>query len=109
ATVETIEYRVNDCFRRSMNGAPLATDGPDMRDVVAYLWFLSRGVPIAPPAPPAPPAPSQGGDRLRKWAGPKSATLAGAAGFASTCARYHGPAGQGTALAPPVRGPDPSD
>src|SRR5213594_2651583 len=105
ATVETIEYRVNDCFRRSMNGAPLATDGPDMRDVVAYLWFLSRGVPIAPPAPPAPPAPSQGGDRLRKWAGLKSDTLAGAAVFASTCAKCHGPDGQGTAIAPAVWGP----
>jgi len=105
ATVETIEYRVNDCFRRSMNGAPLATDGPDMRDIVVYLWFLSRGVPIAPPAPPAPPAPSQGGDRLRKWAGLKSDTLAGAAVFASACAKCHGPDGQGTGIAPPVWGP----
>ena len=42
ASVETIEYRVNDCFRRSMNGVSLPSDGPDMRDIVAYLWFLSR-------------------------------------------------------------------
>ena len=26
ATVETIEYRVNDCFRRSMNGTALPSD-----------------------------------------------------------------------------------
>ena len=102
ATVETIESRVNDCFRRSMNGAPLATDGPDMRDIVAYLWFLSRGVPIAPPAPAAP---SQGRDRLRKWAGLKSDTLTGAAVFASVCAKCHGPDGQGTGIAPAVWGP----
>ena len=37
ARVETIEYRVNDCFRRSMNGTPLSSDGGDMRDIVAYL------------------------------------------------------------------------
>src|SRR5205809_4967708 len=105
ATVETIEYRVNDCFRRSMNGAPLATDGPDMRDVVAYLWFLSRGVPIAPPAPPAPPAPSQGGDRLRKWAGLKSDTLAGAAGVAGAGRECPRPAGPGPGVRPPGWGP----
>src|SRR5439155_1690861 len=56
ATVETIEYRVNDCFRRSMNGAPLAVDGAEMRDIIAYLWFLSRDVPIEP-APPGNPLP----------------------------------------------------
>src|SRR5438094_5517664 len=42
AREETIEYRVNDCFRRSMNGTPLSSDGGDMRDIVAYLWFLSH-------------------------------------------------------------------
>src|SRR6266705_729888 len=52
ATVETIEYRVNDCFRRSMNGTPLASDGGDMRDIVAYLWFLSRDVPSGSRPPP---------------------------------------------------------
>src|SRR5712692_7993987 len=34
ATVETLEYRVNDCFRRSMNGTALDPGGADMRDVV---------------------------------------------------------------------------
>ena len=96
ATVETIEYRVNDCFRRSMNGAPLATDSPDMRDIVAYLWFLSRDVPIAAP---------QGANRLQKWAALKSDTVAGAAVFATACAKCHGPDGQGTQIAPPVWGP----
>ncbi|HYS19534.1 MAG TPA: hypothetical protein VEO73_00460, partial [Gemmatimonadales bacterium] len=43
-TVETIEYRINDCFRRSMNGTALDPGGADMRDMVAYLAFLSRGV-----------------------------------------------------------------
>ena len=96
ATVETIEYRVNDCFRRSMNGTPLAVDGAEMRDIVAYLWFLSRDLPIAPP-----PA----GNRLQQWAAFTADTAAGAAVYATTCAKCHGNDGQGTAVAPPLWGP----
>ncbi len=96
ATVETIEYRVNDCFRRSMNGTPLSSDGPDMRDIVAYLWFLSRDVPIAPPRP---------SNRLATWGALTPDTADGARLFASTCAKCHGPDGQGTGVAPPVWGP----
>ncbi len=96
ATVETIEFRVNDCFRRSMNGTALPSDGPDMRDIVAYLWFLSRDVPIAPPTP---------SNRLAKWAALTADTGAGARVYGATCAKCHGPDGQGTAVAPPVWGP----
>ncbi|PYP36153.1 MAG: cytochrome C [Gemmatimonadetes bacterium] len=41
--VETIEYRVNDCFRRSMNGTAIDPAGADMRDIVTYFAFLSAG------------------------------------------------------------------
>jgi thiosulfate dehydrogenase len=95
-TVETIEYRVNDCFRRSMNGVALASDGPDMRDIVAYLWFLSRDVAVAPVAP---------SNRLAKWAALTSDTAAGAGVYASVCVKCHGADGAGTALAPPLWGP----
>jgi thiosulfate dehydrogenase len=96
ARVETLEYRVNDCFRRSMNGTPLATDGPDMRDIVAYLWFLSRGVAVAPPGPST---------RLAKWAAFTADTAAGGRVYGAVCATCHGPDGDGTAVAPPVWGP----
>jgi thiosulfate dehydrogenase len=96
ATVETIEYRVNDCFRRSMNGVALASDGPDMRDIVAYLWFLSRDVAIAPVAP---------SNRLAKWAALTPDTAAGARVYGNACAKCHGADGAGTAVAPPVWGP----
>jgi thiosulfate dehydrogenase len=95
ATVETIEYRVNDCFRRSMNGAALPTDGADMRDIVAYLWFLSRDVAIAPP---------QGPNRLAHWTGFHADTAAGARVYAVLCFKCHGPVGAGTPVAPPVWG-----
>lgn len=97
ATVETIEYRVNDCFRRSMNGSALAVDGPDMRDIVTYLWFLSRDVAVAPAPQPS--------NRLAKWAAFTADTAAGARVFATACAKCHGPSGEGSTAAPPVWGP----
>jgi thiosulfate dehydrogenase len=99
--VETIEYRVNDCFRRSMNGTALDPAGPDMRDIVAYFAFLSRGVTVAPPPPP-------GGSsaQLQKWATFNADTAAGARVFAASCAKCHGAAGEGTAGAPPLWGPE---
>jgi len=96
--VETIEYRVNDCFRRSMNGTALDPAGTDMRDIVAYLAFLSRGTPVGPPTV----AP---GTRLQKWASFSADTAAGAHVFGASCAKCHGAAGEGTAVAPPVWGP----
>ena len=43
--VVSIEERVNNCFMRSLAGTPLADDGRDMRDILAYLAFLSQAVP----------------------------------------------------------------
>lgn len=94
-TVETIEYRVNDCFRRSLNGAALPVDGPDLRDIVAYLAFLSRGTAIGAPAAPAD----------SRWAGLTPDPAAGGRFFASTCTRCHGVNGEGSDKAPPLWGP----
>ena len=93
--VETIEYRVNDCFRRSLNGTALDPAGDDMRDMVAYLAFLSWGT--APGAP-------QANTRLQKWAAFTADTAAGAIVYGSTCAKCHGPEGQGTPVAPSLWG-----
>jgi thiosulfate dehydrogenase len=95
-TIETIEFRVNDCFRRSMNGTALDPAGRDMADIVAYLALLSRGVPVG--APPA-------GARLQHWAAFSADMAAGGRVFEATCAKCHGPDGQGTVGAPPVWGP----
>lgn len=96
-TVVTIQERVNGCFRRSMNGSPLAPDGPDMRDIVAYLWFLSWGTPVG--------SPSATGSRRERFAHLAADTAAGRATFDSVCALCHGKTGQGTAAAPPLWGP----
>ena len=97
--VDLIEDRVNDCFIRSLNGHAIAADGNDMRDIVTYLWWLSRGVAV--------------GDSASTQNVPAFATLAtlaadtarGAQLFASSCARCHGTSGQGVGVVPPVWGP----
>ncbi|HEX4560351.1 MAG TPA: c-type cytochrome [Gemmatimonadales bacterium] len=93
-TVETIEYRVNGCFLRSLNGKPIPVDGNDMRDIVSYLTFLSTGVPVGYKALPSDP----------RWSGLKPDTAAGSKVFATNCARCHGEGGSGTIAAPPVWG-----
>ncbi len=93
---QIIEDRVNDCFKRSMNGRPLVPESREMRDIVAYMAFLSYGYPVGAEAE------GQGFPRLEPLPGD---TTRGAALFAEKCVRCHGPNGQGSALAPPTWGP----
>ena len=93
--VDLIEDRINDCFERSMNGKALAPAGRDMGDIVAYLAFLSNGIPVGAQMD------GQGLARLKPLNGDLKR---GVAIFASTCTRCHGANGQGTALAPPLWG-----
>lgn len=44
--VRTLEDRINGCFQRSMNGRPLPVDSKEMKALVAYIQFLSTGVPV---------------------------------------------------------------
>ncbi len=41
----SVEDRVNSCMTRSMHGRALPTDAPEMQAFVAYIEFLSTGVP----------------------------------------------------------------
>jgi thiosulfate dehydrogenase len=43
--METIEKRVNDCLRRSLNGNPLDSTSREMRAIVAYMHWLGKDVP----------------------------------------------------------------
>ena len=97
-SVELIEDRVNDCFTRSLNGKALPAGSPDMRDIVAYLAFLSWRSPVG--LPPAGPS-----ARLQRFATLTADSAAGHHTFGAICAKCHGPDGQGTAVAPPLWGP----
>lgn len=92
-----IEDRINDCFLRSMNGTALPRTGQDMRDIVAYMAFLSRGVPVGAHVD------GQGFPRVPPLEGDSAR---GHALFTSTCAVCHGPDGAGTVVAPPLWGPE---
>jgi len=96
ARVDLIEDRVNDCFLRSLNGRALSPDGTDMRDIVTYLAWLSRGVAV--------------GDSTMQQSVPALATLTadtsrGAQTYVESCARCHGASGQGAGIVPPLWGP----
>ena len=94
--VDLLEDRVNDCFKRSMNGKSLDPAGRDMRDIVTYIAFLSRGY------PPGSELKGQGVPKLDPL---KGDTTRGRQIFASTCVACHGADGNGSAVAPPLWGP----
>ncbi len=96
ARVDLIENRINDCFERSMNGHALEWDSREMRDMVAYLAFLSRGFPVGVEmeGQGVPALPPMKGDTAR-----------GRSVFLTTCIACHGNDGQGTAAGPPLWGP----
>lgn len=95
AIINLIEDRVNDCFERSMNGTPLQRDGRDMRDMIAFMAFLSRG--IAPPG-------ELPGAGLRQLPPLEPDTGRGREVYQSACSRCHGADGLGTPVAPPLWG-----
>jgi thiosulfate dehydrogenase len=95
--IDLIEDRINDCFERSMNGRALDARGRDMRDLVTYMAFLSRGVPagarvdgqgVPPIVPPLV------GDTVR-----------GGQLYVTSCSACHGADGYGTNAAPALWGP----
>jgi thiosulfate dehydrogenase len=47
----SIEDRVNACMTRSMNGRTMPLDAPEMQAIVAYIKFLSTGVPAGQKVP----------------------------------------------------------
>lgn len=107
--VSTTEERINGCMERSMNGRKMPADGPEMKAMVAYLQFLSTGIPV--------------GAKLEGTGVPPVKLLARAADpvagkqvYAAVCQACHGDSGQGVRRGrpgdgegyqfPPLWGPD---
>jgi thiosulfate dehydrogenase len=87
---QIIEDRINDCFKRSMNGSPLVPESRDMRDIVAYMAFLSMGYPVGAEVD------GQGVPALT----PVTANLPhGRVVYRTRCARCHGVRGEGIGTA----------
>ena len=92
----TLEERINDCFQRSLNGHAIERSSSAMTDLVSYMWFISRGVPVDGKI---------AGQGMKEIVGAAGDTLRGQRIFAGTCTVCHGMNGEGTLAAPPLWGP----
>lgn len=95
--VVPIEDRINYCFTRSLAGSKLPPDSREMQDIVAYLAFISKGVP--------------NGEHVRGEGMPKMTSLVGDSArgrtvFTNNCARCHGTNGAGMGPIPALWGPN---
>ena len=84
----TIEDRLNSCMTRSMNGRPLPAGSPQMRALVAYIKFLSTGV------PPGQVLPGLGVGKMPELDRPAD-PVRGKSLYANTCAACHNTDGSG--------------
>lgn len=107
--VSTLEDRVNGCMQRSMNGKSLPLDSREMKAFIAYMHFLSRGIPVGAVLEVAETPPMKLPNR-------RADTAAGAKLFTKKCTMCHGTDGQGVRNGPvgdaggyelpPLWGPD---
>ncbi|HEX6333527.1 MAG TPA: c-type cytochrome [Flavisolibacter sp.] len=86
--VESIEFRVNECMQRSLNGEPLDSLSEEMRAFVAYLEWISQGVPKDHT-----PKGASTGDLA--WLNRAADPVRGKAIFTTQCQRCHGSNGEG--------------
>jgi len=110
--VRTLEDRVNGCMERGMSGQALPSHGPEMKAIVTYISYLSRGEQVGKSvqgrSTPALPLPDKAADPVH-----------GQEVFKTVCAACHGVDGQGQRLDaadateqgkryqfPPLWGPD---
>jgi thiosulfate dehydrogenase len=104
--VATLEERINGCMERSMNGRVLPLDGLEMKAFLAYMKWLSTGIPDA--------AKIIGSGTLPIKEPGRAANLDnGARVYAQFCAACHQESGQGVRTEarfgyqfPPLWGPD---
>jgi len=84
----SIEDRINSCMTRSMNGRAMPNDAPEMRALVAYVEFLSTGV------PPGQQLPGLGAGKMKELTRPADPER-GRAVYVSSCAACHNTDGSG--------------
>jgi thiosulfate dehydrogenase len=91
--VVPVEDRINYCFTRSLAGSRIPDDSREMQDIVAYVAYISRGVPVGRHVigEGMPAMPKLSGDSAR-----------GSLIFAQACAVCHGQDGQGNPPAFPA-------
>lgn len=88
--------RVNYCFTRSIAGTKLPVESREMQDILAYIAFLSRGVPVGrghelPGASGIASLPTDARGNVQT----------GAQVYTAKCLACHGPNGEGNPAIPP--------
>lgn len=94
--VVPLEDRINYCFTRSLAGSRLPATSREMQDIIAYLSFISRGVPNGSHVR---------GEGLATIAKLDGDSARGRRVFVDNCARCHGNNGSGMGLVPALWGP----
>jgi thiosulfate dehydrogenase len=84
----TLEERLNSCMTRSMNGRAMPANAPEMQAIVAYIKFLSTGV------PPGEVLPGLGVGKMPELDRPADPAR-GQAIYASNCVACHNTDGSG--------------
>jgi len=104
--IGTLEERINGCLERSMNGHVMPLDGAEMKAYLAYMKWLSNGIPDGARLIGT-------GSKSIKEPGRAADLRNGAKVFAETCATCHGKDGLGQRAEdgkgyryPPLVGPD---
>lgn len=84
----TLEERIQDCFRFSLNGFAPAVNAPEVRALVSYFHYLSKGVPVGTEMP------GRGFPQVVAT-GIDASPTRGAQAFKAKCAVCHGEGGAG--------------
>lgn len=86
--IESIEYRINECMERSLNGKIIDSLGKEMKAMVAYLKWLGKAVPkgVKPPGTGTPELPF-----MDRAADPGKGNII----YITSCQSCHGSKGEG--------------
>jgi len=101
--INTIEKRIQGCFRFSMNGTPPPADSPEMTALVTYFHWLATGLPVGI-------KPKQSGYPKLVAPAQEPSITRGSKVYAANCAMCHGADGhgrtaRGAQVFPPLWGP----
>ena len=103
--IESIEFRINDCLQRSLNGEKIDSLDKEMRAMVAYLKWIGKDVPLKV-------KPAGAGTIELPYLDRPADTLKGKLVYTSKCVTCHGKEGKGIWKAdstgytyPPLWGP----
>jgi thiosulfate dehydrogenase len=88
--IESIEFRVNDCLQRSLNGKTIDSLSKEMRAMVAYLTWLGKEVPKGT-------KPAGAGVQELSFIERAANPATGKTIYQSQCSRCHGTNGEGQA------------